>query len=68
MSFMDMADSPRVLQEAQRVLRPGGFLQFSILHPAMLVPVGRSVNDETSGERVALAIENYFEKGPLEET
>jgi SAM-dependent methyltransferase len=68
MSFMDMADPSRALQEAQRVLRPGGFLQFSILHPAMTVPVRRWVNDETTGERIALAIGGYFEEGPLEET
>ena len=68
MSLMDMADPPRVLQEAQRVLRPGGFLQFSMLHPAMTVPIRRWVNDETTGERAALAIGGYFEKGSLEET
>src|SRR5215469_8774102 len=31
MSFMDMPDQARALQEAARMLLPGGFLQFSIL-------------------------------------
>src|SRR4051812_49110290 len=33
MSFMDVPETDRVLAEAFRVLKPGGFLQFSICHP-----------------------------------
>jgi ubiquinone/menaquinone biosynthesis C-methylase UbiE len=33
MSFMDIPETAWVLAEAYRVLRPGGFLQFSITHP-----------------------------------
>lgn len=33
MSFMDIPETERVLAEAYRVLKPGGFLQFSIEHP-----------------------------------
>jgi len=33
MSMMDMANHGAALCEAARVFRPGGFLQFSILHP-----------------------------------
>jgi len=33
MSFMDIADIDKVFNEAYRVLRPNGFLQFSITHP-----------------------------------
>src|SRR5207249_4006273 len=33
MSFMDVPEIDRVLAEAYRVLKPGGFLQFSITHP-----------------------------------
>ena len=33
MSLMDIPDQQTVLLETARVLRPGGFLQFSITHP-----------------------------------
>src|SRR5881409_631584 len=33
MSLMDVPETGRVLAEAYRILRPGGFLQFSICHP-----------------------------------
>src|SRR5262249_11673190 len=33
MSIMDIPETDRVLAEAYRVLKPGGFLQFSITHP-----------------------------------
>jgi len=39
-----------------------------VVGPAMTVPVRRWVNDETSGDRTALAIGGDFEEGPLEET
>ena len=34
MSFMDIPETDRVLAEAYRVLKPDGFLQFSITHPS----------------------------------
>ena len=67
MSLMDVADPERTLHEMARVLRPGGFVQFSVLHPIMSAPVGRWVEDE-AGARHARAIGEYFYQGPLTET
>ena len=36
MSFMDIPETARVVSEAYRVLKSGGFLQFSIAHPCFL--------------------------------
>jgi 2-polyprenyl-3-methyl-5-hydroxy-6-metoxy-1,4-benzoquinol methylase len=67
MSLMDVADPERTLGELARVLRPGGFVQFSVLHPVMSARAGRWVNDE-SGVRRALPVGDYFYQGPLTET
>lgn len=67
MSLMDVADPERTLGEVARVLRPGGFVQFSVLHPVISAPIGRWVNDE-SGVRQARAVGDYFYQGPLTET
>ena len=67
MSLMDIADPERTLGEVARVLRPGGFVQFSVLHPVLSAPVGRWVNDE-SGVRQARAVGDYFYQGPITET
>lgn len=60
MSLMDMPDQAAVLAEALRVLRPGGFLQFSILHPCF-VPPHRRVLREADGRTVrAIEIGGYY--------
>jgi ubiquinone/menaquinone biosynthesis C-methylase UbiE len=68
MSFMDIPETEQVLAEAFRVLRPGGFLQFSILHPCFNPPHRRNLRDE---ERRTYAIEvgDYFAetKGRIDE-
>ena len=60
MSMMDMAEQDRALSEATRVLRPGGFLQFSILHPCF-VPPHRRVLREADGTTRAIEVARYFE-------
>jgi len=59
MSLMDMPDPQRALREANRVLRSGGFLQFSILHPCF-VPPHRKVLRRRDGKTRAIEIGDYF--------
>ncbi len=60
MSFMDIAETDRVLAEAYRILKPGGFLQFSIAHPCFDTPYRRNLRDE-SGLTYAIEVGDYFE-------
>jgi ubiquinone/menaquinone biosynthesis C-methylase UbiE len=60
MSFMDIPETARVLAEAYRVLRPGGFLQFSITHPCFDTPHRRNLRDE-DGVTYAIEVGGYFE-------
>jgi SAM-dependent methyltransferase len=46
MRFMDIPETARVLAEAYRVLRPGGFLQCSLAPPCCETPHRRHLRDE----------------------
>jgi SAM-dependent methyltransferase len=59
MSLMDMPAHERVLAEAYRVLRAGGFLQFSICHPCFTTPRWQWLRD-AQGRRDALVCGDYF--------
>jgi len=63
MSLMDIPTPDRALGEALRVLRPGGFLQFSITHPCFDTPHRRNVRDE-DGRTVAIEVGDYFDQEP----
>ncbi len=68
MSLMDMPEIERVLAEVFRVLRPGGFLQFSIEHPCFTTPHRRTLRDE-HGRAYAREVGGYFreESGEVQE-
>jgi SAM-dependent methyltransferase len=68
MSLMDMPNHDLALREAHRVLRPGGFIQFSILHPCFSPPTRRTIRD-ADGIVVAVQVADYFadSKGRIEE-
>ncbi len=59
MSFMDVPETDRVLAEAWRVLKPGGFLQFSITHPCFDTPHRRNLRD-MSHKTYAIEVGDYF--------
>jgi ubiquinone/menaquinone biosynthesis C-methylase UbiE len=60
MSFMDIPETYRVLGEAYRILKPGGFLQFSITHPCYDTRHRRNLRDE-NGLTYAYEVGRYFE-------
>lgn len=60
MALMDMPDQGKVIGEIARVLRPGGFLQFSILHPCFVPPYRKTLR-EADGRVRAVEVAGYFD-------
>jgi ubiquinone/menaquinone biosynthesis C-methylase UbiE len=61
MSLMDAPCHDVVLKELARVIRPGGFLQFSILHPCFAPPHRRLLRDENRSV-YAVEVGRYFDR------
>lgn len=61
MSLMEFPETERALAEARRVLRPGGFLQFSIEHPCFSTPHRRQLRD-ANGMTYAIEVGGYFQR------
>lgn len=68
MSLMDIAENDRVLSEIHRVVKPGGFFQFSISHPCFAGSNSKWLLDK-DGKRIAMVVWDYFKKanGELDE-
>ena len=61
MCLMDLPETGAALAEAYRVIKPGGFLQFSITHPCFDLPTRRKIRDE-QGRHYAYELGGYFER------
>jgi ubiquinone/menaquinone biosynthesis C-methylase UbiE len=59
MCLMDIPDHAKALQEAYRVLKPNGFLQFSITHPCFTTPHRKNLRD-LNGKTYAIEVGDYF--------
>jgi SAM-dependent methyltransferase len=60
MCLMDMPKPETVLSEVVRVIKPGGFFQFSITHPCFDTPHRRNLRDK-NGMTYAIETGGYFE-------
>jgi SAM-dependent methyltransferase len=66
MALMDGPDFPAAMREIARVLRPGGTLAYSILHPCFATKGMGWVNDD-SGRAVKFTVADYFNSEPFVE-
>ncbi len=68
MCLMDIPETERAVQEAFRVLKPGGFFQFSITHPCFNTPHRKNLRN-LQGRTYAIEVGQYFKKlnGELDE-
>lgn len=60
MAVMDMPDPLAAFKEARRVVKPGGFFQFSITHPCFDTPHRRNLRD-SNGMTYAVEVGRYFD-------
>ena len=63
MALMDGPDFPGAMRAIHRVLRPGGMLVFSIIHPCFITKGLTWIRDE-AGHETALTVAHYFDDTP----
>ncbi|TCN30216.1 class I SAM-dependent methyltransferase [Sinorhizobium americanum] len=61
MALMDGPDFPAAMREAFRLVRPGGFIAFSILHPCFITP-GLQWQKDFAGKATGLVVSRYFDQ------
>ncbi|TCL62701.1 methyltransferase domain-containing protein [Rhizobium sp. BK251] len=66
MALMDGPDFPAAMREAYRILKTGGLLCFSVLHPCFITPATKWVRDE-DGNHLGLRVGRYFDRTPFVE-
>jgi len=68
MSLQDVPETEQAIKEAFRVLKPKGFLQFSITHPCFMTPHRKNLRD-ANGRTYAIEVGQYFKNldGQVEE-
>ncbi|WP_114947954.1 class I SAM-dependent methyltransferase [Microvirga calopogonii] len=64
MALMDGPDLSGALKAISRVLKPGGALCFSVLHPCFVTPAVKWLTD-SAGAHLGLRVGRYFEREPF---